>query len=640
MGSLTENRHRILLDYYSSETVEGNPVSFSTNVKKNLKECVVELSPKQDLNGYDHPWSGGAGKNKYPGIQTISLGGNNARTQTIHFDTSIPAGTYYISAVNSGTASDSAFGFQFHNGSTQLTSVTGFGSFTVSDPITSMYVYLGQSVYDRGETVILSNIQIELGTTATEFEPYSNICPIDSWGGKNLLPINYDAGYTYTANGITFTVNDNGGITVNGTATSETYFSINIPSSLGGNYYFNGCPSGGRGGYDIYCWDNTDGHRLYKWDGTTLSLSDFGEGLLNQIQIPSGHSCRLTLRVYSGKTVDNIVFHPMICSATTQDPTWQPYRRIENIVSQTGKNFFKYEVNSPFSRGGTIVTQNDDGSLTFSGTAPTSTMIMVWNCGLSNNGSSTNQGSDGVKRLPNGRYYMTGGNPYAGFQVCRQKKDGTFEAIVTNTTGENLVIINDNYTAVWFRIILQPGATYPITIHPMIRLATETDDTYEPYNPTSQNYTVTWENDIGEVFGGSLNLTTGEMVSEWIYSTFNNIESKIGYNTTYFYITPGNKLPGVTNIISSVYATTDVASVDLMADSSIKGHSTNGNIYFKDSRYTSKSELLAEVGDETVCYKLATPITYHLTPVQIKTLLETNVLTTDGDNIRVTYWKH
>lgn len=75
--------------------------------------------------------------------------------------------------------------------------------------------------------IINNNIQIELGSTATSYEPYhqgpkSITIPSDS---KNLIKYPYDTNTT-TINGVTFTVNSDGGITVNGTATTTAVFYI------------------------------------------------------------------------------------------------------------------------------------------------------------------------------------------------------------------------------------------------------------------------------------------------------------------------------------------------------------------------------------------------------------------------------
>ena len=80
----------------------------------------------------------------------------------------------------------------------------------------------------NGTTVTLTNIQLELGETATEYEPYGYKIPLVNTG-KNLLPYPYSGfggAKTKTINGITFTDNGGGLITLNGTATADVEFNF------------------------------------------------------------------------------------------------------------------------------------------------------------------------------------------------------------------------------------------------------------------------------------------------------------------------------------------------------------------------------------------------------------------------------
>ena len=72
------------------------------------------------------------------------------------------------------------------------------------------------------DTIAFKWIQLELGTTATEYEPYGYKIPIVN-SGKNLLSYPYNF-TTRTENGLTFTDNGDGSITINGTATIQTGF--------------------------------------------------------------------------------------------------------------------------------------------------------------------------------------------------------------------------------------------------------------------------------------------------------------------------------------------------------------------------------------------------------------------------------
>lgn len=83
------------------------------------------------------------------------------------------------------------------------------------------------------EDIQTASIQIEKGTVATEYEPYIDPTTVTVIGcGKNLIPYPY-ADTTKTMNGITFTDNCDGSITINGTATAPAYFFLQNDAEYG-----------------------------------------------------------------------------------------------------------------------------------------------------------------------------------------------------------------------------------------------------------------------------------------------------------------------------------------------------------------------------------------------------------------------
>lgn len=79
-----------------------------------------------------------------------------------------------------------------------------------------------------GQECIVSNIQIEEGTTPTEYTPYIDPATVTVRRcGKNLIPFPYPLlTGTKTQSGLTFTVQDDGGIVIDGTATADVYINI------------------------------------------------------------------------------------------------------------------------------------------------------------------------------------------------------------------------------------------------------------------------------------------------------------------------------------------------------------------------------------------------------------------------------
>ena len=125
---------------------------------------------------------------------------------------------------------------------------------------------------------------------------------------KNLLPFPYFHSSMLQA-GITYTVNSDGTITANGTATgrSEFVLSANKSDWASGNYVLSGCPSGGSA--DTYSLQTKNG------------FSDTGSGLQKN---DTAEFARISIIIKKGTTVSNLVFKPQLELGTT--PTaYTPY---------------------------------------------------------------------------------------------------------------------------------------------------------------------------------------------------------------------------------------------------------------------------------------------------------------------------
>lgn len=130
---------------------------------------------------------------------------------------------------------------------------------------------------------------------------------------KNLLKT---AAASQTKNGVTFTVNADGSVTVNGTAASDAIFVIsNITLTAGKTYTLTGCPEGGSSTtFKLYGLDTTN------WYGEG---SDYGDGntFINR------HSpVQYRIVIKAGYTADNLTFYPMLRYAEITDDTYEPYK--------------------------------------------------------------------------------------------------------------------------------------------------------------------------------------------------------------------------------------------------------------------------------------------------------------------------
>lgn len=140
----------------------------------------------------------------------------------------------------------------------------------------------------------------------------------------NLLPSTYYrelvSGKTWTSSGITFTVNPDGSVTANGTATANVHYYLNDYSGSIGpirldptkKYRLHGCPSGGsstkwRLAGRFYT-DEQDPAALKSSGGTYYA--DYGSG----VTIPVGYTYAViySLHVEQGVTVNNLTWYPML----------------------------------------------------------------------------------------------------------------------------------------------------------------------------------------------------------------------------------------------------------------------------------------------------------------------------------------
>ena len=126
-------------------------------------------------------------------------------------------------------------------------------------------------------------------------------------GTKNLLK---NMENSRTINGVTFTVNDDGTVTVNGTNTgtgSATFIFIPNRQAIlipDGDYMLSGCPQGGG--------NDTFDLRWYRYS-PNASAYDTGSGAVVH---KSGNTTdsNIAIVVKSGVTVDNLTFKPMVCA--------------------------------------------------------------------------------------------------------------------------------------------------------------------------------------------------------------------------------------------------------------------------------------------------------------------------------------
>lgn len=230
--------------------------------------------------------------------------------------------------------------------------------------------------------------QLELGTIAHAYEPSiesnvnlkKEIDKTSTLQGQNLIPYPYD-GTEGNTNGITWTVNDDGSVTANGTASKEAPYSLIDPYNLStmkslqlGNTYII------SDGLTDEQHTNVGYMQLVRYDKNNPTNWKYGVSSMKGTEIYTAndentlqYGIRLIIR--NGATANNITFKPML-EVGTMSHEYQPTTISntslnERLSDQQGQNLIPYPYYRPdsYTNNGITWTVNEDGSVTANGTA-------------------------------------------------------------------------------------------------------------------------------------------------------------------------------------------------------------------------------------------------------------------------------
>lgn len=230
--------------------------------------------------------------------------------------------------------------------------------------------------------------QLELGTIAHAYEPSiesnvnlkKEIDKTSTLQGQNLIPYPYD-GTEGNTNGITWTVNDDGSVTANGTASKEAPYSLIYPYNLStmkslqlGNTYII------SDGLTDEQHTNVGYMQLVRYDKNNPTNWKYGVSSVKGTEIYTAndentlqYGIRLIIR--NGATANNITFKPML-EVGTMSHEYQPTTISntslnERLSDQQGQNLIPYPYYRPdsYTNNGITWTVNEDGSVTANGTA-------------------------------------------------------------------------------------------------------------------------------------------------------------------------------------------------------------------------------------------------------------------------------
>jgi len=475
---------------------------------------------------------------------------------------------------------------------------------------------------------------------------YSN--PWPAGGGKNLLPMTVDgikacntngtwSGNVYTSSGITFTLlTDDGsnitGITVNGipsvgidlmlSNSSDKFFQLNSGTQYIVTSGVTGDVPGGA--YNIRIGNSTDTYVTATTDGTATFTADTSNAA----------------RIHINAAVSNLTFKPMIRLASDTDATFQPYTNICPIngftgtnVERCGKNLCPNQITSE-SLFGITCTKNSDGSLTLTGSGDGTANPFFYLEGYL---------GQYPYLLKAGTYVLSQGITLSTDNMLRVASETAILAQCQGVSSATFTVNKDVYVQIYLRLDRSSTWTTPTTIYPMIRLASDTDATYEPYQ--GQTVNVTFPTEAGTVYGGTLDVTSGVLVVDRASVDLGTLEWKGAAGDRFL---AQNQISNW--LIDSDYSTPRNAicsmypwkAGDVLYNESNPGFSYyieegQQKLFVKNLAYSDAATFKTAMSGVLLVYEVATPTTVQLTPNEVRTLLGTNNIWADTGDSTVQY---
>lgn len=334
----------------------------------------------------------------------------------------------------------------------------------------------------KGRTVVSGTPSPDAPVTITGVKPQTVAVT-----GKNLIP---PKAASETINGVTCTVNADGSLTLNGTATGNCFFHCPDMEIVSGIYTLSSGVKLPAGITLILRKKDINKQIMYVYAGSSSKTK------------PTGYSGKafVYVAVSSGTTVTNLTLYPQL-EVGREATAYEPYHG-ETITSDevelygdahaVGKNLIP-TIDEPLSANGITCTVNVDGSITLNGTATASSSIHF---------------SDNFYTIaisPGSYALSTGVTLPSGVSLILRKSDAA--DTLMGVYQDNASTIKDlSYKGSAFvYLYIQQGATASnLTIYPQLEAGSEAT-AYEPY----QGMTTALED------GDSLDLATGEVVRRW-----------------------------------------------------------------------------------------------------------------------------
>lgn len=373
---LMDYRRKIIANSPHLKSASGAIATFSDGMDLPLKSLTVGIEPVQDLHGQANPYPAGGSTNMlkstpYGSSYNGAVGRDLKSVTSNVMDYAVTSdGKVAIDVTTAWNgrlfATDAlaagAYTFRFWADASSNIRATWYvtdSDLVVTELVSNQSSTGWHNVLTRtvteGQRIALSIASTTAASVKTEFQvntgssiapivPFENICPISGWNGvkvtrtgENLIDsrlsvvqaVNTNGTWNnnvYTLNGLTFTVADDGHITINGTSTANTYFTvyrnsegITLPA---GSYVLHK-----SGSADIIVAAPKNG--AYWTSATT-----------NDSVVSLAESARVSyyVQIRNGKTFSNYNLYPMFEAGSTATP-YEPYNGV-TVTVQLGETVY------------------------------------------------------------------------------------------------------------------------------------------------------------------------------------------------------------------------------------------------------------------------------------------------------------
>ncbi len=254
---------------------------------------------------------------------------------------------------------------------------------------------------------------------------------------------------------------------------------------------------------------------------------------------------------------------------------------------------------------------------------------------------------DGRLTLKAGTYTVSIKTSLIGTFSYYDDRTGTTNAITTTATanGRKGTFTLSSDGTYFIQIYVSAGVTAADVSEIQLESGS-TATAFEAYSDPEVK-SISWESEAGTVYGGTLNVTTGEL-------TVINARKKISDFGTWSYVTnydgyfqapKGDMKEAVDNftpldgLYCEVYktATSSAAGSGKVNYTIASGSGAAAGLRIRNNDYSDVQSFLAAFGDYYIVYPLATPEVYQLEPEEVKTLLGVNNIYADTGDVEVTY---